>query len=91
MNDDYLPPVEVVVFSGIGPQEQCIMLEILNDDLPEETESFKVFIQSSIREGVILEPNSTEVFIMSPEGENSRSKFCGDFSSFLVRCYCGVE
>ena len=91
MNDDYLPPVEDVVFSGIGPQEQCIMLEILNDDLPEETESFKVFIQSSIREGVILEPNSTQVFIMSPEGEISRSKFCGDFSSSLVRCYCGVE
>ena len=70
MNADYQPPVEELVFVGSGPQEQCTMIAILNDDDDlEETESFLVFISSNVSQGVILEPDHTLVFIANPEGE----------------------
>ena len=68
VNDDFLPPTEDIVFLGNGPQEICTILEVLNDDHLEETESFRVFIQSNVSQGVILNPESTQVFIMGPEG-----------------------
>ena len=69
VNADYQPPVEELVFVGSGPQEQCTMIAILNDDDIEETESFLVFISSNVSQGVVLEPDPTQVFIANPEGE----------------------
>ena len=79
MDDDYLPPTEDLVFLGNGPQEMCTTLDILNDDHLEETETFRVFIQTNVSRGVTLNPESTQVFIMGPEGSlcvNKLSSCC---------------
>lgn len=48
-------------------------ITILNDDHVEDTESFRVSIQSSISQGVNLEPDSTQVIILNPEGSDALS------------------
>ena len=68
-NDDYLSPTEELVFIGNGPQEACTTVVVANDDHLEDTESFRVLIQSSVTRGISLDPDSTLVFIMGPEGE----------------------
>ena len=74
VDDDYLPPTEDLVFLGNGPQEMCTTLDILNDDHLEETETFRVFIQTNVSRGVTLNPESTQVFIMGPEGSHCVNK-----------------
>ena len=74
VDDDYLPPTEDLVFLGEGPQEMCTTLDILNDDHLEETETFRVFIQTNVSRGVTLNPESTQVFIMGPEGSHCVNK-----------------
>ena len=68
VNDDFLPPTEDLVFVGNGPQEICTMLDIVNDDNLEEIETFRVLIQTNVTQGVTLNPESAQVFIMGPEG-----------------------
>lgn len=67
--DDYIPPRDNVVFVGDSPQEKCINIGIVNDDILENPESFLVLIESNITHGVSLNPNSTIVLIVGSEGE----------------------
>ena len=63
-------PTEDVVFIGDGPQEQCISIAIVNDDILEDTtESFTVLIASDAVRGVTLNPSSAVVNIVGADGE----------------------
>ena len=68
-NNDFRLPTEDIMFIGDGPQNECIDIEILDDLALEDTESFFVLIQTNNTRGVIVNPNSTVVFIVGRDGE----------------------
>ena len=78
------------MFIGDSPQEKCISIVIVNDDILEDPESFLVLIESNVTRGVSVNPNSTVVLIVGSEGKQPvfLKLVLHMFCVFAYRCHC---
>lgn len=82
------------MFIGDSPQERCISIGIVNDDILEDPESFLVLIESNVTRGVSVTPNSTVVLIVGSEGEEIVAASASETSllaSFLTDVIVGLQ
>ena len=68
-NTDFRLLSESIVFEDGGELEKCVSIEITDDIILEDTESFLVEITTNNTRGVILNPNKTTVHIVGVDGE----------------------
>ena len=53
----------------LAPEEQCVSIPIVDDDISESTESFSVMLSDFSESDVLLNPRSTTVSITDNDGK----------------------
>ena len=71
---DYIPLGRTLSFDlTLAPEEQCVSISIVDDDISESTESFSVMLSEFSESDVLLNPRSTTVSITDNDGKQCRN------------------